>query len=48
MGSLYRSAGYAAAVIFLAFLVHNVNALYVEPTTLASRIPRWTTRMWTS
>ena len=39
MSSLYRSAGYAAGVIFLAFLVHNVNALYVEPTYLGFTNP---------
>ena len=39
MRALYRSAGYAAAVIFLAFLVHNVNALYVEPTYLGFKNP---------
>ena len=39
MGSLYRSAGYAAAVIFLAFLVHNVNAWYIEPTYLGFTNP---------
>ena len=32
MQSLHRNAASAAAVIFLAFLIHNVNALYVEPT----------------
>ena len=39
MRSLYRSAAWAAAVICLAFLVHNVNALYVEPTYLGFKNP---------
>ena len=39
MNSLFRNAGWAAAVIFVAFLIHNVNALYVEPTFLAFKNP---------
>jgi hypothetical protein len=39
MQSLYRNTGWAAAVIFLAFLVHNVNALYIEPTFLGFKDP---------
>lgn len=39
MQSLYRNTASAAAVIFLAFLIHNVNALYVEPTYLGFRNP---------
>lgn len=39
MQSLYRNAAAAAAVIFLAFLIHNVNALYVEPTYLGFKNP---------
>lgn len=39
MKSLYRSAAWAAAVIFVAFLIHNVNALYIEPTYLGFKNP---------
>ena len=39
MRTLYRSAAGAAAVICLAFLVHNVNALYIEPTYLGFKNP---------
>lgn len=34
-----RSAGIAALLIFLAFLTHAVNALYVEPNILGFRNP---------
>ena len=39
MNALFRNAGWAAAVIFVAFLIHNVNALYVEPTFLGFKNP---------
>ena len=39
MTPLFRNAGWAAAVIFAAFLIHNVNALYVEPTFLGFKNP---------
>jgi hypothetical protein len=39
MNSLYRSASLAAGIIFLAFVVHNVNALYIEPTYLGFNNP---------
>jgi hypothetical protein len=39
MQSLQRSAAGAATVIFLAFLIHNVNALYVEPVYLGFKNP---------
>ncbi len=34
MDPLIRSAGFAALVIFAAFLMHNLNAAYIEPRYL--------------
>lgn len=35
-----RRAAFAALIIFGAFLIHNVNALYIEPNILGFKDPR--------
>lgn len=34
MNKLYRAAGYAAFIILVGMLIHNMNALWLEPTYL--------------
>jgi len=40
MNALTRAAGYGALLIFLAFLMHNLNAWYIEPNFLGFEDPR--------
>ena len=40
MTELRRTAGFAALVIMLAFAMHNLNALYIEPNYLGFEDPR--------
>ena len=40
MNHAIKRASYAAFIIFLAFLMHNVNALYIEPQILGFEDPR--------
>ncbi len=40
MTAFSRPAAYAAAAILLAFLMHNINALYIEPQILGFENPR--------
>ncbi len=40
MDAIVKPAGVAALLIFLAFLMHSINALYIEPQILGFEDPR--------